>query len=133
WPPSSRASAGRRCKSRSRWRSRRGAASSHSRRSTRGPSARPPTPPRSPAPALAGLDALTLVTFAGPATAPETPARAQETENAACLTALTHHAAAAALPGPVTTIPLAVYEDLVAVRTRGVTLRDRPAVAPPAR
>ena len=75
--------------------------------------------------ALDGLAALTLVSFPGPATATATPARAQEAENAASLTALTHQAAAAALPDPVSTVPLASYEDLVAVRSRVVALCDR--------
>jgi prophage DNA circulation protein len=78
----------------------------------------------SPPTALDGLDALTLVTFPEPPTI-ATPARAQEAENARCLTALVEQAAAAALPGPLTTIPLGVYEDLVAVRTRVVTICDR--------
>ncbi len=77
-----------------------------------------------PATALDGLDALTFVTFPRPPTT-ATPARAQEAENAACLEALTQQAAAAALPGPVSTIPLAAYEDLVAVRSRVVALCDR--------
>jgi prophage DNA circulation protein len=77
-----------------------------------------------PATALDGLDALTLVTFPF-STTPATAARAQEAENARCLTALVEQAAAAALPGPLSTIPLAVYEDLVAVRTRVVALCDR--------
>jgi len=77
-----------------------------------------------PATALDGLDVLTLVTFPLPPTT-ATPARSQEAENAVCLANLTHQAAAAALPGPVSTIPLQVYEDLVAVRTRVVTLCDR--------
>jgi prophage DNA circulation protein len=77
-----------------------------------------------PALALDGLDALTLVTFPLPPTT-ATPDRAQEAENAQCLAALTHQAAAAALPGPVSTVPLQVYEDLVAVRTRVVALCDR--------
>jgi prophage DNA circulation protein len=78
----------------------------------------------SPALALDGLDALTLVVFAGPSST-ATPARAQQAENAACLTALVQQAAAAALPGPVSTVPLQVYEDIVAVRTRVVELLDR--------
>ncbi|HKE81617.1 MAG TPA: DNA circularization N-terminal domain-containing protein, partial [Solirubrobacteraceae bacterium] len=77
-----------------------------------------------PATALDGLDALTLVTFPLPPVT-TTPARTQEAENAVCLANLTHQAAAAALPGPVSTIPLKSYEDLVAVRTRVVTLCDR--------
>lgn len=78
----------------------------------------------SPAQALDGLDALTLVTFPQPPTT-ATAGRAQEAENATCLTALVQQAAAAALPGPVSTVPLMVYEDLVAVRTRVVALLDR--------
>jgi prophage DNA circulation protein len=77
-----------------------------------------------PATALDGLEVLTQVTFPAPA-ATGTPARAQEAENAICLAALTHQAAAAALPVPVSTIPLAVYSDLVDVRTRVVALCDR--------
>jgi prophage DNA circulation protein len=77
-----------------------------------------------PATALDGLEALTFVTFPLP-TSTATPGRAQEAENTTCLANLTHQAAAAALPGPVSTIPLAVYEDLVAVRTRVVALCDR--------
>jgi len=79
----------------------------------------------SPPTALDGLEALTLVTFPPPTPTTATPARAQETANAACLTALVQQAAAAALPGPLATIPLAAYEDLVAVRTRVVALCDR--------
>jgi prophage DNA circulation protein len=75
--------------------------------------------------AFDGLDLLSQVTFAGPRTTTTTPARLQEAENAQSLTALTHQAAAAALAGPVATIPLTSYEDLVAVRTRVVTLCDR--------
>lgn len=78
----------------------------------------------SPATALDGLDLLSQVMFAGPATTP-TPARTQQGENARCLTALTQQAAAAALPAPLATYPLAVYDDLVAVRTRVVTICDR--------
>jgi prophage DNA circulation protein len=77
-----------------------------------------------PATALDGLEVLTHVTFPAPA-ATGTPARAQEAENAVCLAALTHQAAAAALPVPVSTIALAVYTDLVDVRTRVVALCDR--------
>jgi prophage DNA circulation protein len=75
--------------------------------------------------ALDGLDALTLVIFAGPTTTTATPAREQEAENARCLTALTHHAAAAALPEPVSTVPLTSYEDVAAVRTRVDVLCER--------
>jgi len=77
-----------------------------------------------PASALDGLDALTLVTFAAPPNT-TTPGRLQQAENAATLTALVEQAAIAALPGPVSTVPLMVYEDLVAVRTRVVELCDR--------
>jgi len=78
-----------------------------------------------PALALDGLDALTLVAFAGPPTPTTTPGRAQQAENAASLTALVQQAAIAALPGPVSAVPLQVYEDLVAVRRRVVELCDR--------
>jgi prophage DNA circulation protein len=74
--------------------------------------------------AFDGLELLTQVTFTGPTTT-ATPARLQEAENALSLAALTHQAAAAALPGPVSTIPLTSYEDVVAVRTRVVALCDR--------
>lgn len=74
--------------------------------------------------ALDGLTALTLVTFTGPPTTP-TPARLQEAENAQSLTALTHQAAAAALPGAVSAVPLTSYDDVVQVRTRVVDLCDR--------
>jgi prophage DNA circulation protein len=74
--------------------------------------------------ALDGLETLTYVTFTGPTTT-ATAARTQEAENAVSLAALTHQAAAAALPGPVSTIPLTSYEDVVAVRTRVVALCDR--------
>jgi prophage DNA circulation protein len=77
-----------------------------------------------PSAALDGLDALTLVTFPPPPTT-ATAGRQQQAENATCLTALVQQAAAAALPGPVSTVPLQVYEDLVAVRTRVVDLCDR--------
>jgi prophage DNA circulation protein len=77
-----------------------------------------------PALALDGLDALTLVTFPLPPTT-ATAGRAQEAENANCLTALVQQAAATALPGPVSMTPLMAYEDLVAVRTRVVDLLDR--------
>jgi prophage DNA circulation protein len=78
----------------------------------------------SPATALDGLDALTYVTFPLPPTT-ATRGRAQQAENANCLMALVQQAAAAALPGPLSTIPLGVYDDLVAVRDRVVALCDR--------
>jgi prophage DNA circulation protein len=81
----------------------------------------------SPAVALDGLAALTTVAFPGPPPppTPATPARAQEATNAAALMALTHQAAAAALPAPVSTVPLASYDDLARTRSRVVALCDR--------
>lgn len=81
-----------------------------------------------PALALDGLDTLTLVVFPAtqpPTPTPQTPGRLQQVENSASLTALVQQAAIAALPGPVSAVPLQVYEDLVAVRTRVVDLCDR--------
>lgn len=76
-----------------------------------------------PALALDGLELLTHVTFPQPLMT-ATAARRQQAENAERLTALVQQAAAAALPGPVSTVPLMAYEDLVAVRTRVVDLID---------
>ena len=80
-----------------------------------------------PAVALDGLAALTAVQFPGPPTPPPaaTPARVQQATNAAALEALTHQAAAAALPAPVSAVPLASYDDLARTRTRVVDLCDR--------
>jgi prophage DNA circulation protein len=76
-----------------------------------------------PQTALDGIALLSAVTFAAaPAPATVTPSRAQDAENAKCLSALTQQAAAAALPTPLATYPLQVYEDLVAVRTRVVAV-----------
>jgi prophage DNA circulation protein len=75
--------------------------------------------------ALTGLEVLQTVTFTGPTPAPTTPARVQQAENAESLAALTHQGAIAALPAPVTAMPLQVYEDLVAVRSRVVAMCDR--------